>query len=110
MGAAVTTIITPPLRFRFSHINPTRFFNDTCYNGLAYKTPYKVEAWRIGILGSLITGINLDWFKRARQHPLQVLKGTVEIAGAVGMVAVAAKCGLVASPLLIPFAVSFLLA
>jgi hypothetical protein len=85
-GGLVGLCITPTLRFRFSTIDSQELENDSNYHGIAYRTKHKVEAWRIGLLGSIITGINLGWFARAKAHPLKVLTGVAQITCAVALI------------------------
>lgn len=79
-GGILSLALSPTLRFRFSTIDRIRFEEDYQYSGLAYKTPQKIEAWRLGILGSLITGVNPGWFSRVREKPLKVLTGVAQLS------------------------------
>lgn len=79
----LSIFISPTLRFRFSNIDPLRLENDPDYHGLAYRTKKVVEPWRLGLVGSLITGADDNWFSRAQKKPKKVLIGAVQIATAV---------------------------
>jgi hypothetical protein len=85
IGGTFSTCITPTLRFRFSKIDDMRLVNDQRYSGLAYKTDRKVEAWRIGIIGSLIIGINLEWTCRFKGNPQKVITGVVQLVAAAAL-------------------------
>lgn len=76
------TVLSPPLRFRFEKIDPTRLEEDPNHIGIAYKTREAVEPWRIGPLGSCLTGLNPGWLSRAKDNPLKVLTGFAELGGA----------------------------
>lgn len=84
LGGLLTIIISPPIRFRFSRVGEG-FMDDPPYKGTAYKTIQVVGAWRIGIIGSILTGINRDWFARFKETPHKALLGLIEIAGAVAL-------------------------
>lgn len=84
-GGIVTAIVSPTLRFRFSEIDHKRFENDPAYLTAAYRTKEVVEPWRLGLLGSLITGINFDWFARVAAKPLKVLMGVAQLTCAVAI-------------------------
>lgn len=78
-------VVTPTLRFRTSQVDASRFENDHMYRGCAYKTAQKVEMWRLGIFGSLLTGINVDWFSRVQAKPLKVVTGVAQLTCAVAL-------------------------
>lgn len=78
-------LFSPRLRFRFTQIDLKRFENDPKYWGAAYRTKYPIEPWRIGLLGSLLVGINLDWFSRVKAHPLKILTGTVQLTCSIAI-------------------------
>ncbi len=78
----VGAILSPTLRFRFSSIDPQRLESDEAYSGRAYKTRQVVENWRIGPLGSLLTGVNTEWLSRARDNPSKVLTGLAQLGAA----------------------------
>lgn len=88
-GGIATLIFTPLLRFRFSKIDSSRLSDDSHYHGAAYKTSQKVEAWRLGILGSLITGVNKEWFSRAKSNPVKILTGVAQLATAAAITTLA---------------------
>ena len=81
----INLIVCPTLRFRFSTVDPSRLMNDPCYRGAAYRTAQKIEWWRIGLIGSLITGINVEWLSRVKAKPLKILTGVVQIASAIAL-------------------------
>lgn len=107
ISGLVSLLVSPTLRFRFSEIDPTRLENDPDYKGqgeelaksAAYRTTKKVEPWRIGLLGSLLTGINSGWFSRVRAHPFKLLTGIVQITCAVAITILCVKT-LIACPVL----------
>lgn len=79
----IGAILSPTLRFRFSSIDPQRLEDDEVYNrDFAYKTKEVVENWRIGPLGSLLTGVNTGWFSRAKDNPSKVLTGLAQLGAA----------------------------
>lgn len=75
-------ILSPTLRFRFSHIDPKRMEEDENYFGEAYKTAQTIEPWRIGPLGSCLTGFNTDWFARVKNDPSKALTGVAQLVAA----------------------------
>jgi len=85
-GAVLSVAITPTLKFRFTNLNS--FVNDPCAELWAYRTAKKMEVWRIGILGSVITGVNGNWVQRAIEKPWKVLTGIVQISCAITLIAV----------------------
>lgn len=100
--------ITPTLRFRAAKLDTLQLVEDPLYSGAAYRTARKVEAWCIGMLGSLIEGVNLDWFSRVAAKPLKVLTGVVQVTAALGIAALMVPA-LMACPLLaIPLAIGVL--
>ena len=109
LAGAFSGLISPTLRFRFSVIDPERMQNDPCYDGAAYRTTRAVEPWRLGLLGSLLTGINPAWFSRVKAKPLKILTGYVQIACAVSLIIIS-RSVLIANPFLaIPAAAGALL-
>jgi hypothetical protein len=85
-------LVSPTIRFRFNHIDRTRFLDDMDMKAtpdpdmspeinrpVAYKTAQKIEAWRIGTLGSLLSGVNLEWFSRVQRQPTKMLRGVVQL-------------------------------
>ncbi len=72
-------LITPTLKFRFKKIEP-HLEEDPMTEQWAYKTAQKVEWWRIGTLGTLVTGLNLNWVQRAKENPAKVLTGIIQLA------------------------------
>jgi len=91
VSGAFSVLFSPTLRFRFSKMEENfsgkegRFQNDEAYNGLAYHTQQVVEPWRIGLIGSLITGVNTDWYSRVKANPLKILTGIVQLTCAIAM-------------------------
>lgn len=83
--SAVLGFSLPILKFRFSQIDHERLQDDPEYGGLAYRTTEKVDMWRIGFLGTLITGVNLNWLARAKQNPCKVLTGVAQLSAAVAL-------------------------
>lgn len=78
-------ILSPIIRFRFSKIDPTRLEEDTNHPGLAYKTNQIVEPWRIGPIGSCLTGLNPNWLSRVKDDPLKALAGVAQLTSSVGL-------------------------
>jgi hypothetical protein len=101
-------IFSPTLQFRFSKIDES-FENDRHYCGIAYCTSKKVEAWRIGLMGSLITGVNFDWFARVKAHPSKFLTGVAQLTCAVALIALGMNLVLTNPALLDPLLVGALL-
>lgn len=85
IGGFISCLITPTLRFRFSSIDHQRFENDPRFPGTAYRTRQAVEPWRIGLLGSLITGINLNWFSRIQANPWKLFTGILQVICAIAI-------------------------
>jgi hypothetical protein len=85
-GGILSTCFTPTLRFHYSRINPNIHENDPAYGGAAYRTSYKVEAWRIGILGALLTGVNTGWPSRFKANPTKILTGAVQLIAAAALI------------------------
>jgi len=109
--ATVSGIFSPTLRFRFSRIDSKRFANDPRYGNMAYVTTKKIEAWRLGILGSLITGINFDWYQRVRVNPGKVLTGVIQLIAACVLAAIASLYLLRSNPFtIVPLALGATLA
>lgn len=103
-------LISPTLRFRFSKLDSARFENDPIYAGMAYRTQKMVEPWRIGLLGSILTGVNLEWFSRIKANPLKILTGILQIICAVAITILCINV-LISNPFLaIPAAISALTA
>lgn len=97
VSGLVSLIITPTIRFRFSSIDADRIQNDPAYiipkvGSTAYKTARKIESWRIGLLGSILTGVNLEWFSRAKQHPSRVMTGAVQLVACLGLAIIFGNC------------------
>ncbi|GAB4235411.1 MAG: hypothetical protein Tsb0021_14920 [Chlamydiales bacterium] len=78
-GAVTSFIFSPTLRFRFSKIDSSRLQEDFIYNGAAYKTAQVVEPWRIGLLGSIVTGVNRKWFSRFKKNKIKFLTGITQL-------------------------------
>lgn len=110
LGGISSLLFSPTLRFRMAQIDPTRFENDEAYGGAAYKTQQKIEAWRIGLLGSLIAGINYDWAKRVTEDPASFVVGVAQLTTAVAITALCLNIVAANPHLLIPAAIGALLA
>ena len=100
IGSLTSFFISPTLRFRFSEIDSNRFENDPPYAGLAYRTQLPVEPWRIGPMGSLITGLNPKRFSKIKINPMKILTGIVQITCAIA-IGILCVSSLVANPVLI---------
>lgn len=87
----------PTLRFRFAIINENVFENDPCYLGLAYRTRKFIEASRIGLLGTIKSGLNKEWFSRVKAKPYKVLTGVAQLICFVGLTALSIST-IVANP------------
>lgn len=109
IGGLISLVISPTLRFRFAHINPP-FRNDQYYDGMAYKTTQTISPLRIGLLGSLLTGINRDWMNRIKEKPSKAITGVVQLTAAVAIVALTANAVIAAPVLLTPIAIGIALA
>lgn len=83
IGGAISFFFSPTIRFRFSKVDS--FEDDPEFNGLAYRTQKIVEPWRIGLIGSLLSGVNSDWYSRARANPLKIATGVVQLTCAVAL-------------------------
>lgn len=93
IAGVVSVLLSPTLRFRFSKIDSSRLLNDDTYDrGQAYRTPYHVEPWRIGLVGSILTGVNLDWYTRAKVNPMKITTGVLQIIAAIFLT----KCAIIA--------------
>ncbi len=105
-------LFVPTIRFRFTQIDKKRIQEDPAYTDpqcghTAYKTSQKVEFWRIGLLGTLLTGINFGLLSRARKHPSRVLTGVAQLTACVGITAIFSAC-MIAHP--VPVIIGALLA
>lgn len=110
LGGLTTLIFTPILHFRFSKIDPNRLQDDPHYHGAAYETSQKVEAWRIGIIGTLISGVNKEWFSRVKNNPTKVLTGVAQLTVAA-IITILALNIIIAQPyLLVPAGIGMILA
>jgi len=110
LGLAFSFLISPTIRFRFSKNDLKGFKNDPNYGGMAYCTNKLMGAWRIGLFGSLFTGINFNWFSRIKADFSKAILGSIQIITAIA-IAVLSTNIFVANPLLaIPAAVGVLLA
>lgn len=90
IGGIITLILTPILKFRVAEIDPQRFKNDPEYrNSGAYMTTQKIEAWRIGILGTLLTGVNCQWHERFNVYPAQLVIGVLQTITSLAIFAIA---------------------
>lgn len=91
LGAVTSLTLCPTLKFRFAEIDPKRLENDEDFDGLAYKSAKKIEPWRIGILGSLLTGVNFGWFGRAKKHPSRTFSGLLQAISGISLTILAIK-------------------
>lgn len=82
----VGIFVSPTLRFRFSDISRERFENDSHYSGFAYKTSQIVEPWRIGPIGSCLTGFNSNWISRVQDNPVRALTGVAQLIAACAII------------------------
>lgn len=71
--------ISPTLRFRFSDIDPLRLEDDPNYYGKAYRTEQLVEPWRLGLVGSVLTGLNSDLPSRVEKKPEKFAIGIAQL-------------------------------
>lgn len=78
-------ILSPTLRFRFATIDQMRLEEDTNHPGFAYKTSQVVEPWRLGPMGSCLTGLNFDLGKRVMDNPVKSMIGVSELAVGVAL-------------------------
>jgi hypothetical protein len=84
IGGIATLCVAPICKFRFTADEmEERFYIDDLYDFhdkyLSYYTKEKVEAWRMGVWGALIVGLNSNWFKRIAQYPCKTLGGLIEL-------------------------------
>lgn len=84
-GGITSFFLSPTLRFRFSKIDAERLENDPDYGQSAYRTRQIVEPWRLGILGSILTGVNFSWFSRVKNNPQRVLIGAILLASSAAI-------------------------
>ena len=95
--AAISANLVPTLKFRYSKID-AYFKNDSsyCFNEKKVRLFYterspsvyitrKVEAWRLGMVGSLLTGLNSNWLSRAKAKPNKIFSGVVQLTAAVAL-------------------------
>lgn len=109
LGGTASCLIAPTIRFRFSQIDPMRLETDPRLK-IAYRTKQAVEPWRIGLLGTLLTGVNKTWPSRVKAHPRKFLTGVVQLTVAIAITILCVHI-LIANPLLvIPAIVGALLA
>lgn len=106
IGGLAAVLTTPTLKFRISPREVSqKFTNDPKFDGLAYYTTHWVAMWKIGVLGTLTQGLNLDIFKRIYDQPAKAVTGVFQIATAVAL----AKLGMTLYPtafaLTVPYAV-----
>jgi len=87
---AASCLFTPTLNFRFCkhELSKNRFQNDAGFLGMpkdktpAYCTAYKIEPWRISLIGSVFAGVNFELLDRVKKDPLLVAEGITQLAGA----------------------------
>lgn len=88
MVGAFFGAITPTLKFRFRPEDIVgcktncRFENDPDYMDMAYRTAHRISPLHLGILGSVIQGVNPTMLYRMASNPLKVLKGGCILLGA----------------------------
>ena len=103
IAGMISGALTPNLKFRFTPEeilnckNLCRFETDPHYAGGAFRTSTFIEPSRIGIIGSLLHGVNLGTFDRMYHHPGKVMVGAA-LLGAAALVA-KATYNLMKSPL-----------
>jgi len=85
LSGVCSALISPRLRFRFSKIDADRFQDDPAYNGAAYYTTKIIEPWRIGLLGSFLVGMDVDWISRIQKNPHKFLTGIVQLTCAIAL-------------------------
>lgn len=98
LGSAASLITSPTICFRFAKIDPDRFENDPDYIGAAYRTKQRVEPWRIGVIGSLIEGVNSNWFSRAKENPRKLATGIIQILCGIIILQTLSSSGFLESP------------
>lgn len=108
-SGVITLFIVPTLRFRFEKIDAERLEDDPIYAGAAYRTAQKVEAWRIGPIGSFCTGINSNWFSRVKVNPIKVLTGIIQLIAATAIVVIGVGIIATNSAVILPFSIGILL-
>lgn len=93
IGTVSSSLLTPTLNFRFCkdelHQN-NRFENDLNFlpfsmESPAYKTQHKIEAWRIGLPGTFLVGLNQGLLERIQQNPQRFMKGAIQLTGAAAL-------------------------
>lgn len=101
----IAGFLTPTLKFRFTPKEVmlcddllsftqyeeckkvTYFENDPDYDGIAYRTTRVINASRLGIVGSLLHGLNSTMFSRMMSNPQKVVVG----AALIGVAAFVAR-------------------
>lgn len=97
-GSFASLITSPTICFRFSKINPQQFEDDPHYFQAAYRTKQRVEPWRIGIVGSLIEGVNSNWLSRAKENPKKLATGIIQMLCGLLILQTLCSYGLIESP------------
>lgn len=90
VGGVISCVLTPTINFRFrkDEITQDRFELDRGFIGApdditpAYCTKFKIEAWRIGVLGSILSGVDNNLFHRIKNNPMRFVKGLTQVTGA----------------------------
>jgi hypothetical protein len=85
--ALASIMIVPTVKFRIG-VGDESFFkldDDPSYYGRAYRTTQVIGPWRIGLLGTLVSSISLNWYKRAYANPVKILSGVIQLVGAVAV-------------------------
>jgi hypothetical protein len=110
IGGMFSLVVTPVLKFRFSNIDHTRLTDDPSYGGMAYRTKQAVENWRIGLIGTLISGASYGWYERIQANPGKILTGVIQLTVGVALAILIANTLVASQALITPVAVGALLA
>lgn len=120
ISALVHFIAMPTLKFRFTpeeskvktkknqrkskrfHLDP-RSHNQGCY------TTKKIEPWRVGIIGSLVTGLNSQWISRVKENPSKFFTGIIQLTCAAALAKIAFSATALEPNFAIPVAIGILL-
>lgn len=90
VAGGILGFFTPTIRFKFTpeQVKMT-FEEDPDYGGLAMRTRKNIGTEHIGILGSLVQGVNLQVFQRIAEYPLKFLLGLIQVISAIALSAIA---------------------
>lgn len=83
-GGLMTLLTTPIVKVRIC--DTTDFKNDPEYGEMAYKTSKAIAPWRMGLLGTFVSGINLDLAHRIRSDPKKFFSGFIQLAIAAAFI------------------------